>query len=709
MILYDERRQPVDLGASIGRGGEAVVYRLNGQPQRLAKVYDPAPRPNYARKLTWMLEHPPVNPTSTLGHASLAWPDGLLFDSKRQLKGYCMPFIRRTAALLDVFNPRRRAEILPQFDRRYLHRVARNLAAALSALHASGYVAGDLNESNVLVTSTALVTLIDADSFQVIEDRGGQQVIHPCPVGKLEYTPPELQGKRLAEVVRFPQHDAFGLGVLIFQILMEGSHPFRAQWISTGDPPPLESRIASGAFPYTSAPSLLVLPPKNAPALDTLYPWVVELVRRCFTDGHRDPHLRPTPELWERAIAEAEKALTTCSAGHIYSGHLAECPACQRKAQVQAAPPSPVRMQEKLTPWKTPPVPPVTQSPPPAAKTPASGRQSTNIPAAASARPVSGVPSYSSVAKAQKQAAGQPASSAPANVRPAGASGAAAPPSSAAGMPAAATPAVNRNINPAVWGIAQPVKAARWLQGRSVVPASVAATQPTTVTIPAPRRAAPQPANLGRWLWRRTYRSLFVGGVNGALAGAFPGLVLGAAASLGSYDPNWPVLVGLGGAAGGWLRGLQPGQRVGQWVDHNIGWDRILQGFGTVLGTTVGIAVGVALFWAILPLVLFPFIGARLGREAGRSLWKLGRPMGWPKIWAAVAALSMGGAGWFIANLAGAGGLNNLGPYFATALSYGGVRPFLMTVLSSAFAGALGGLVAGVVSDFISGLMGLTE
>ena len=34
------------------------------------------------------------------------------------------------------------------------------LAAALSALHHSGYVAGDLNESNVLVTPAALVTLI---------------------------------------------------------------------------------------------------------------------------------------------------------------------------------------------------------------------------------------------------------------------------------------------------------------------------------------------------------------------------------------------------------------------------------------------------------------------------------------------------------------------------------------------------------------------
>ncbi len=343
MILRDGQGNRIELGNSFGRGGEAIVYRINGQPTRLAKIYDPAPRPNYQRKLAWMIEHPPTNPTIRSQHDSLAWPDGLLYDMKGQLKGYSMPFIRRTAAMLDVFNPRRRAEILPMFDWRYLHRVARNLSAALGALHSSGYVAGDLNESNVLVTSSALVTLIDADLFQVTEVYRDQQVVHPCPVGKLEYTPPELQGKHLAEVVRRPEHDGFALGVLIFQLLMNGSHPFRAQWLGTGDPPPLESRIASGAFPYTSAPSLIVLPPKNAPDFNLLHPWLVELVRRCFVDGYRDPALRPSPQLWESAIAEAERVLMVCSAGHVYSSHLGGCPYCVTGVKSTTSRPTPGR------------------------------------------------------------------------------------------------------------------------------------------------------------------------------------------------------------------------------------------------------------------------------------------------------------------------------------------------------------------------------
>ena len=43
------------------------------------------------------------------------------------------------------------------------------------------------NESNILVTDTALVTLVDTDSFQVREPHNGG--VYRCPVGKPEFTP----------------------------------------------------------------------------------------------------------------------------------------------------------------------------------------------------------------------------------------------------------------------------------------------------------------------------------------------------------------------------------------------------------------------------------------------------------------------------------------------------------------------------------------
>src|SRR5512147_2821049 len=192
MVVYDAKRQPVALGAEVGRGGEASVYKLAVQPALLAKIYHRPPRPDYELKLAWMQANPPDDPTRAQGHASIAWPNDLLYDASGHLAGYVMVNVRNAVPLLQVFNPRLRAKTLPTFNRRYLHRTARNLAAALGALHAGNYVVGDLNESNVMVTPSALVTVIDADSFQVQRRVGAKPYVHPCPVGKPEYTPPEL-------------------------------------------------------------------------------------------------------------------------------------------------------------------------------------------------------------------------------------------------------------------------------------------------------------------------------------------------------------------------------------------------------------------------------------------------------------------------------------------------------------------------------------
>ena len=152
--------------------------------------------------------------------------------------------------MLFVFNPRTRASRCRLSTAATSTAAARNLAAALGVLHESNYIVGDLNESNVLVTPSAMVTLIDVDSFQVQEPRNGRIIVYAPHVGKLEYTPWELQGHALGEVLRQTQHDDFALGVLMFQMLMEGNHPFRARWLRPGDRRPIEERIRQGWFPY---------------------------------------------------------------------------------------------------------------------------------------------------------------------------------------------------------------------------------------------------------------------------------------------------------------------------------------------------------------------------------------------------------------------------------------------------------------------------
>ena len=211
----------------------------------------------------------------------------------------------------------------------------------MSALHAKQYVIGDVNESNILVHDTAIVTLVDTDSFQVPDFQQGK--VYRCPVGKAEYTPPELQRrKKFADYDRTTEHDLFGLGVLIFQLLMEGTHPFVGVYEGTEEPPPIEKRILSGHFPYGNKRVPYRRKP-GAPPFEVLHPTLRQLFIRCFEDGHNNPQARPDARTWVKALDEAEKDLVSCGVNseHKYGGHLRDCPWCERKKQLRGIDPFP--------------------------------------------------------------------------------------------------------------------------------------------------------------------------------------------------------------------------------------------------------------------------------------------------------------------------------------------------------------------------------
>lgn len=225
----------LDPSAELGAGGEARIYAA---PANLAaKIYH-RPDEAQARKLAIMVAHPPRDPMLSRGHSSIAWPVDRLREvgGGGRVVGFLMPRVRGLRPLVEFYNPKLRRQNCPFFDYRYLHRTARNLAAAVAAVHSRGHVVGDLNESNVLASETALVTLVDTDSFQVRDPKTG--ATHRCPVGKPEFTPPELQGKAFRKLDRSTEHDAFGLAVLLFQLLMEGAHPFAGIVPGREDPRP---------------------------------------------------------------------------------------------------------------------------------------------------------------------------------------------------------------------------------------------------------------------------------------------------------------------------------------------------------------------------------------------------------------------------------------------------------------------------------------
>jgi DNA-binding helix-hairpin-helix protein with protein kinase domain len=327
---------------SVGHGGEACIYAVPSDEHLVAKIYH-KPTTSYAKKLRAMLANPPVNPTASLGHISIAWPQELLeaVDGSGKVVGFVMPRIRGMRPIMDFYNPGVRRQHCPLFNYQYLLRTARNLAAAVAALHASRYCIGDVNESNILVSDTALVTLVDTDSFQVPEP--SQNIVYRCAVGKAEYTPPELQNKIFADYDRDSHHDLFGLAVLIFQLLMEGTHPFSGIFQGGVEPPPYEARILAGHFTYSQKKQVPYLPTPISPSWDFLHPQLQDLFVRCFEDGHSNPKLRPNAQTWLSALTAVEESLITCGTNpqHLYHNHLQKCPWCERAKKLGGRDPFP--------------------------------------------------------------------------------------------------------------------------------------------------------------------------------------------------------------------------------------------------------------------------------------------------------------------------------------------------------------------------------
>ena len=338
MAIKDQNGKTVVLGKKLGQGGEGAVFDVNGAPNSVAKRFFDGKLAYYEPRLKEMVPNPPVDQTRSMKppHISISWPEKILYENGKFI-GYVMPRIGKSEDIFEVYSPALRKKNFPNFDWRHLHRVAYNLAVAVNAYHSAGYVIGDLNAKNVMVNEDALVTMVDADSIQI---KAGNGTIMHCPVGTPDFTPPEVQGQNLEQFDRVPYHDAFGLGVMIFLLLMEGQHPYTGVPINPSfsvSGPVYQHCIKNGIFPYKKNSQFK--PPVSALDFKALHPDLQKLFLRCFVDGHKDNTKRPLPAEWIKALETAEKSLIECKAvpGHWYAKHNKQCPWCDREKLIHPA------------------------------------------------------------------------------------------------------------------------------------------------------------------------------------------------------------------------------------------------------------------------------------------------------------------------------------------------------------------------------------
>lgn len=337
MRLLDSERRPLQLGAEVGRGGEGAVYAVQGQAQVVAKIYAQPPDPERVDKLSAMVELFHLTPSLA---DWCAWPQSLLRDEGDVVRGFLMPRVQDHRPAHDVYNPEQRKAAFPLAAWDFLVRTAANCARMFATLHEAEVVVGDVNERNLLIGRDATVSLVDCDSFQL--HRGPR--LFRTAVGVVDYTPPELQGADFATIVRTPNHDRFGLAVLLFKLLFLGRHPFSGG--ATGD---LSLAIREKRFDYAELSGRM----RHLVPLTSVSSRLQELFHAAFlADAEAE---RPPPEAWLEALEAFEADLVACPREplHRVPGEATRCLWCdieQALGYAYFAPPASAPYQSDWTP-----------------------------------------------------------------------------------------------------------------------------------------------------------------------------------------------------------------------------------------------------------------------------------------------------------------------------------------------------------------------
>lgn len=233
-VVFDKVKSPIRLVEKISEGGEGCVYKTSKSKDIVAKIYfDKKLTSHKQSKIDCIID-------SGLSIDGVCFPTTHLYNSKGVFVGYLMPKAEGKKLDISVFKGERGMErCFASWTREDLVSLAISILSIIKKIHESGILIGDINGSNILVNSPTEVYFVDTDSFQIND--------YPCPVGTMEFTAPEIQGKDYNSFLRTIGNENFAIAVLLFRIMMFGLNPY-AQQGGAG----IEHNIKTGdfSFPY---------------------------------------------------------------------------------------------------------------------------------------------------------------------------------------------------------------------------------------------------------------------------------------------------------------------------------------------------------------------------------------------------------------------------------------------------------------------------
>ena len=323
----------------LGYGGEGTIYEIVGYPDRVAKIYHDESadlRQKREAKIDAMVA---ISKNFSFKRENLsediAWPLSPLYNKHGDFIGFGMNRINANTELDDLYvYPSKNNSTVTIKDK---VTCLISLCDVIDRLHRTGQVFGDFNPNNIKIKSDWSVCFVDADSFHILNS-GKEYRCIACAPG---YVAPELIRACKGTTYADCQHttftretDYFALAVHIFRMLMNGCHPYICERHlnragSTPAPKSTDKRVENGETPFFKSIRNYVAP-QYAPDINTLPPYLRDLFRKAFVDGHSNPVMRPSASEWRSALIRYSSELVECRSNHrhYYWRANGSCPYC---------------------------------------------------------------------------------------------------------------------------------------------------------------------------------------------------------------------------------------------------------------------------------------------------------------------------------------------------------------------------------------------
>ena len=325
----------------IAEGGEGIVL-LSTDQRYIGKIY----RQEIVRSADHMLEIIKASPEpSNEAYDRLAWPLYLIPDHELRVRGVVTENAgyktwKEQLIWYLAARPFKALDLAKRGNFKGFVQIALDIAKALRYLNLKGYGHADLSGRNILVNPIeGRAVVIDLDGLVVPGHMEGSVI------GTPGFIAPELVDGILQKSFVKPSavSDRHALAVIMFQLLLwhhpllDGSRSALNQDASLDDL--LRTSSAHAVYVHDPNNNINRMKDPHIP-VESLGQEMVELFRRAFVEGIKDPNARPHPSDWEHALRNLLQDLVSCSNDKCYwkyfpslGGDQDICPICRSGAK----------------------------------------------------------------------------------------------------------------------------------------------------------------------------------------------------------------------------------------------------------------------------------------------------------------------------------------------------------------------------------------